>query len=59
MRIKVEDEVVELKPFDALRVPGQLARGMEAGLDGVRLLAFGAPNTENNDAEMLPGWWSD
>jgi quercetin dioxygenase-like cupin family protein len=59
MRIKVEDEVVELGPLDALRVPGPLARGMEAGPEGVRLLAFGAPNTENKDAEMLPGWWGE
>jgi hypothetical protein len=20
---------------------------------------FGAPNTDNRDAEMVPGWWSD
>ena len=58
-RIKVEDEVVELGPLDALRVPGDAARGIEAGPDGAELLAFGAPNTHNKDAEMLPGWWSE
>ncbi|HEV2999830.1 MAG TPA: cupin domain-containing protein [Solirubrobacteraceae bacterium] len=58
-RVKVEDEVVELRALDAIRVPGRLARGMEAGPDGARLLAFGAPNTENKDVELMPGWWSD
>ena len=58
-RIKVEDEVVELRPYDALRVAPGTSRGMEGGPEGAEILAFGAPNTENKDAEMLPGWWSD
>ena len=56
-RIRVEDEIEELRPLDAVRVPGPLARGFEAGPDGAELLAFGAPNTDNKDVEMLPGWW--
>ena len=59
LRVKLEDEVVELGPFDALRVPGPVARGMEAGPDGAELIATGAPNTENKDAEMLQNWWTD
>ena len=23
------------------------------------IIAFGAPATENKDAEMAPGWWAD
>ena len=57
-RIKVDDEVVELRPYDALRVAPGAPRAMEGGPDGAELLAFGAPNTENNDAEMLSDWWS-
>ncbi len=57
-RIKVEDEVVELRPYDALRVAPGTPRAMEGGPDGAELLAFGAPNTENKDAEMLPDWWT-
>ena len=34
-------------------------RGMEAGGDGAEILAFGAPNTDNKDAEMQPGWWPE
>jgi mannose-6-phosphate isomerase-like protein (cupin superfamily) len=59
VRVKVEDEVVELRPYDALRVAAGTNRGLEGGPEGGELLAFGAPNTENKDAEMLPGWWSD
>ena len=58
-RMKVGDEVIELGQWDALRVaPGEW-RGFEAGPEGAELLAFGAPNTDNKDAELAPGWWED
>jgi quercetin dioxygenase-like cupin family protein len=56
-RFRLEDEWVELGPLDALRVPSGVWRGVEAGSEGVELLAFGAPNTENQDAEMDREWW--
>ena len=56
-RIKLEDEVVELATWDAVRIPGATARGVEAGPDGMEILAVGAPNTENKDAEMLRDFW--
>jgi mannose-6-phosphate isomerase-like protein (cupin superfamily) len=59
MRMKVDDEVVELRRWDALRVPGPAWRAFEAGPEGAELLAFGAPNTQNKDTEMEPGWWKD
>jgi mannose-6-phosphate isomerase-like protein (cupin superfamily) len=59
LRMKLEDEIVELKQWDAVRVPGDTTRGLEAGPDGCEIVAFGAPNTENKDTEMLPGWWAD
>lgn len=58
-RIKLEDEIVELEPWDAIRVPKDTTRNFEAGPDGIEFLAFGAPATGPGDAEMTPGWWSD
>jgi mannose-6-phosphate isomerase-like protein (cupin superfamily) len=58
-RFRVEDEIVEMKALDALRVPGSVTRGMEAGPEGAQILAFGAPNTENKDAEVVPDFWPD
>ena len=56
-RVAVGDEIVDMRRWDAVRIaPGEL-HGMEAGPDGAEILAFGAPNTENKDAEMQPGWW--
>jgi mannose-6-phosphate isomerase-like protein (cupin superfamily) len=59
MRMKVDDEVLDLRRWDALRVPGPAWRGFEAGPEGAVLLAFGAPNTQGKDAEMEQGWWKD
>lgn len=59
MTAKVDDELVELHQWDALRVPGEVTRCLQAGPEGAEIIAFGAPNTENRDAEMLQGWWAD
>jgi uncharacterized cupin superfamily protein len=60
-RMKIEDDVIELRQWDAVRVPAGLTRQTEAGPDGLEVLAFGAPRTgePSNKAEMLPGWWAD
>lgn len=56
--IKLNDDVLELGEFDAVRVSPGVWRGMESGSEGCEILAFGAPNTNNGDAEMQQGWWS-
>jgi mannose-6-phosphate isomerase-like protein (cupin superfamily) len=58
-RIKVDDEIVELRQWDAVRVPKETMRCLEAGPEGAEIIAFGAPHTGPQDAEMAPGWWSD
>jgi quercetin dioxygenase-like cupin family protein len=57
--LRLDDEELELEHLDAVRIPPGTKRGLGGGPDGVELLAFGAPNTDNKDAEMLPGWWGD
>jgi hypothetical protein len=56
-RLKLDDEVVELKQWDAVRVPGEVTRNFEGGPGGAEVLAIGAPLTK--DTEMLQGWWTD
>jgi mannose-6-phosphate isomerase-like protein (cupin superfamily) len=58
-RIKLDDELVELREWDALRIPAQTMRNVEGGPDGIELVLFGAPNAGFGDAETTPGWWSD
>ena len=59
VRVKLEDEVLELKEWDAIRVPKETTRGFEAGPSGVEIIAIGAPNTGPGDAEVSQDWWSD
>jgi mannose-6-phosphate isomerase-like protein (cupin superfamily) len=59
MRVKLNDEVVELRQWDAVRVPKETMRGFESGAEGVEILAIGAPNTGPGDAEVEQDWWSD
>ncbi len=61
-RMKLDDEVVELKAWDAVRVPPEVMRCFEAGPEGGEVLAFGAPHagaSPGDDAEVAPNWWTD
>ena len=58
-KMKLEEEVVQLNQWDAVRVPSNTTRSIEAGPDGVEIIAVGAPNTGPGDADMEQGWWSD
>jgi mannose-6-phosphate isomerase-like protein (cupin superfamily) len=57
-RLALDDEVLELGPFDAVRIPPHVARCLEGGPEGAEVLAFGSPSKGNKDAEVLPGWWA-
>ncbi|MES1246929.1 MAG: cupin domain-containing protein [Actinomycetota bacterium] len=56
-RIKVEDDVVDLAQWDAIRVPAGLTRALESGDEGLAFIAMGGNPT--GDAEMVNGWWAD
>jgi hypothetical protein len=36
---------------------GGVMRNLEAGDDGITLVAFGAPLGEQSGGEIVPGWW--
>jgi uncharacterized cupin superfamily protein len=58
-RIKLDDEIVDARQWDAVRIPAGTMRSLEAGSDGIEILAFGAPSEGNADVEMVQGWWTD
>jgi hypothetical protein len=60
--MKLDDEIIELAEWDAVRVPPGMWRGIEAGPDGLDLLVFGAPNLGDDprgDVDGERGWWTD
>jgi quercetin dioxygenase-like cupin family protein len=54
-RVKVDEEIVELRPRDVVRVAPASVREFEAGPDGMELLATGTH--VEGDGEMLQEWW--
>jgi mannose-6-phosphate isomerase-like protein (cupin superfamily) len=58
-RLKLGDDVIDLRPFDAVRIPKDTMRNLEGGPDGAVVILFGAPKTEAGDAQMDPDWWTD
>jgi len=61
-RMKVDDEVVELELWDAVRIPPGMWRGYEAGPEGLEILVIGAPSlgdAPRDDVEGRRDWWAD
>lgn len=61
-RMKVDDEIVELKEWDAVRVSPGTWRGYEAGPEGLEINVIGAPNLGEAPREDVDGqrdWWAD
>jgi mannose-6-phosphate isomerase-like protein (cupin superfamily) len=54
-RMKIGDQIVDLKQWDAVRVAPGTPRAFEAGDDDLELIAFGAG--ESGDADMLEDFW--
>jgi quercetin dioxygenase-like cupin family protein len=61
-RMKLDDEIVEVKEWDVVRIPPGTWRGYEGGPQGLEILVFGAPNLGENPREDVEGqrdWWAD
>ena len=54
-RMKLDDDIVAVRPLDSIRMAPGVTRALEAGPDGLEILAFG-PRHEG-DAEMVPDFW--
>ena len=57
--IKLDDQIVELRPWDAVRVAPSTVRAFEAGVDGLELIAIGSDRPEGGDGVRIDDWWSD
>jgi mannose-6-phosphate isomerase-like protein (cupin superfamily) len=56
-RMKLDDDIIEVHPLDAIRMAPGVTRILEAGPEGLEVLAVGAHH--EGDVEMLPDWWTD
>jgi quinol monooxygenase YgiN/mannose-6-phosphate isomerase-like protein (cupin superfamily) len=56
-RVKLDDDIVDLAPRDAIRIAPSVIRAFEAGPEGLELIVFGP--RMRGDGEVLHGWWND
>ncbi len=57
-QIRVEDEIVEVAQWDAIRFDKDTMRAVEAGPDGIEYVAFGA-GTDAQEVEMAADFWPE
>jgi mannose-6-phosphate isomerase-like protein (cupin superfamily) len=59
-RVKLDDELVDVRPWDVVRVAPGTFRGFAAGPDGLELLAIGSDRPEGGDGvQSDDDWWGD
>jgi quercetin dioxygenase-like cupin family protein len=58
-RVKLDDEVLELRQWDVVRVAAEVVRAFEGGPDGLELIAVGSARPEAGDGVPVPDWWKD
>jgi hypothetical protein len=45
--VKLDDELFDVRPHDAIRIAPEVARAFEAGPDGLEFLAFGSHHQDD------------
>ena len=58
-RMKLDDEIVDLRLWDVVRVAPSTVRAFEGGPDGLELVAVGSDRPEGGDGVRIDDWWSD
>jgi mannose-6-phosphate isomerase-like protein (cupin superfamily) len=58
-RMLLEDEVIELRQWDVVRVAPTVGRAFEGGPEGMELIAIGGPKPEGGDGERAEIAWPD
>jgi len=58
-RMKLDDEIIELRQWDVVRVAPQVVRAIEGGPEGLELIVAGSDRPEEGDGVPLPDWWTD
>ncbi len=58
-RVKLEDEVRDLRQWDVVRVAPEVGRAFEAGADGLELLIAGSARPEGGDGELVEDFWGE
>ena len=58
-RMRLDDEILDLQMWDAIRVAPGVVRAFEGGPDGLEVIAVGSDRPEGGDGEMVQDFWTD
>ena len=58
-RVRLDDEVRDVRLWDVIRVAPEVVRAFEAGPDGLELIAVGGPKPEGGDGVRSDSPWPD
>ena len=58
-RVRLDDEIVELKQWDVVRVAPSVVRAFQGGPEGLGMIAIGSDRPEGGDGEMVEDFWTD
>ena len=58
-RIRLDDEIKDVRQWDVIRVAPEVVRAFEAGADGMDVVAVGGPKPEGGDGEITDSPWPD
>ena len=57
-RMKLDDEIVDLRCWDVIRVAPEVTRALEGGPEGLEVIVVASDRPEGGDVTTY-GWWSD
>ena len=58
-RVLLDDECVDLRQWDVVRVAPEVVRAFEAGPDGLEVIAVGGPKPADGDGVSATANWPD
>ncbi|HEV7483694.1 MAG TPA: hypothetical protein VGO13_11420 [Solirubrobacterales bacterium] len=58
-RAKLDDQIVELRRWDVLRIAPGVMRAVEGGPEGLELIAIGSDQNEDEEVRADEGFWID
>jgi len=58
-RVRLDDEIVELRRWDVVRVAPAVTRAFEGGPEGIELVVVGGTKPEGGDGVPVKGFWQD
>jgi mannose-6-phosphate isomerase-like protein (cupin superfamily) len=58
-RIRLDDEIHDVRLWDVVRVAAEVVRSFEGGPEGIEILAIGGPKPEGGDGVRSDSPWPD